>query len=323
MFFNIIKDIIVLFFKVETIFYYYNNNLFDTIFTLILFQGGKALLLKIRWQTVFLICILFIMSACSSYKTPIKIGINDWPPCELWYIAEEIGCFVDVPVEIHKFSTWSDSMKSLYLGKVDITHSTYFNTVLYDGKGEAAKIILVTETINGADGLVVKRSIKNMQNLAGKVIAVETETDEHFLLNKVLKSAGLTGHDVNIISTDSSEAGELFIKGEVDACFTYEPFLSRAAQGGNGEIVFKTSDELNYLDTLLARDRVLQERKEDYAKIVRAWYKAQEFVVENPDEAYEIMSAKAGMNYDEFKNFYEGLNFLAWMRTKRYFLPGK
>ena len=281
------------------------------------------MILKFRLHTVFLGCILFIMSACHQYETPIKIGINDWPPCELWYIAEEKGYFEDVPVEIHKFSTWSDSMKSLYLGKVDLTHSTYFNTVLHDGKGEAAKIILVSETINGADGLVVKKSIKNIQDLAGKTIAVETETDEHFLLDKVLKIAGLTELDVNIISTDSSEAAELFIRGEVDASFTYEPFLSRAAQGGNGEILFTTSDEVNYMDILLARDKVLQERKEDYAKIIRAWYKAQEFVIENPDEAYGIMSAKAGMDYDEFKEFYEGFKFFSLIENKELFSSGE
>ena len=272
---------------------------------------------------MFLGCILFIISACSSYKSPIKIGINDWPPCELWYIAEERGYFDDVLVEIHKFSTWSDSMKSLYLGKVDLTHSTYFNTVLHDGKGEAAKLILATETINGADGLVIRKSIKNIQDLVGKTIAVETETDEHFLLNKVLKSAGLTEFDVNIISTDSTNAGELFIMEEVDACFTYEPFLSRAAQEGNGEILFKTSDEVNYVDTLLARDSVLQERKGDYAKIIRAWYKAQEFVIENPEEAYEIMSAKAGMSYSEFKEFYEGFKFFSIIENKEMFSSGE
>ena len=281
------------------------------------------MILKIRWQAIFLACILFIITACGSYKTPIKIGINDWPPCELWYIAEEIGYFDDVPVEIHKFSTWSDSMKSLYLGKVDITHSTYFNTVLHDGKGEAAKIILATETINGADGLVVKKYIKRIQDLVGKTVAVETETDEHFLLNKVLKSAGLTELDVNIISTDSSEAAELFVRGEVDASFTYEPFLSKAAQDGNGKILFETTDGLNYVDTLLARDKILQERKEDYAKILRAWYKAQEFVIENPDEAYKIMSTKAGMNYEEFKEFYKGFKFFTLMENKEMFSSGE
>jgi len=272
-----------------------------------------------RIINLFLAVILILLTACNSYKEPIKIGIGNWPPCELWYIAKEKGYFGDTPVEIVRFSTWSDSMDSLYVGKIDLIHSSYFNTVYYDSRGESARIILSSDTINGADGLVVKNYIGRIQDLKGKKIAVELGTDEHFLLHKVLEKEGLKDTDVIILSVDSEEGMKRFISGEVDACFTYEPFLSRAADKGDGKITAVTDDTLNYISTLVARDEVLQKRKKDYANIIRAWYRAQQFVKDNPQEAFQLMASKEGMTYDEFKNFYEGFNFFSLEENKNIF----
>ena len=190
-----------------------------------------------RIINLFLAIILVVLSGCSSYKEPIKIGVDNWPSCELWYIAQAIGAFGDTPVEIVRFSTWTDNMDALYTGKTDLVSSTNFNTVYYSSRGEAAKIILASEIIYGADGLVVKDYIEDIQDLKGKKIAVEVGTDEHFLLYKVLKGEGLKEEDVTIISVDSKEGMRRFISGEVDATFTYEPYLSQAADKGDGKII--------------------------------------------------------------------------------------
>lgn len=209
--------------------------------------------------------LLFLsLTACRPGKEPIKIGINDWPPCELWYIAEEQGYFEDTQVEVIRFSTWRDSLVAFYLGETDIVSSSYFNTLYYDKKGEGARMILTVDTIEGGDGLVVKNYIENMQDLKGKKIAVELGTDEHFLLYKALKKIGLSGDEVIIIPATSKEGMEKFIFGEVDACFTYEPFMSRAATEGDGRITLTTADLPNYMiDVLLARNEVLEKRKKE------------------------------------------------------------
>ena len=272
-----------------------------------------------KLATLFLTIILIAASGCNSYREPIKIGVNNWPPCELWYIAQEKGYFNDTPVEIVRFSTWSDNMDSLYVGKTDLTHSTYFNAVYYETRGESAKILLSSETIHGADGFVVKDYIEGIQDLKGKKIAVEVGTDEHFLLHKVLTRGGLREEDVVIIPAGSEDGMRKFISGEVDATFTYEPFLSQAAEKGGGRIIASTSETLKLTDALVARNEVLESRKKDYVNIIRAWYMAQEFVRNNPQEAYQLMASKEKMTYEEFKNFYEGFNFFTLEENKDIF----
>ena len=274
---------------------------------------------NIKIINLFIAVVIFSLAACNSYKEPIKIGINNWPSCELWIIAQEKGYFGDTPVEIVRFSTWTDSLNSLYMGRTDLTSSTDFNTVYYSSRGEAAKIILSSETINGVEGLVIKDYVEGIQDLKGRRIAVEVGTDEHFLLYKVLSRRGLSEEDVTIVSVDSEEGMRRFIAGEVDASFNYEPFLSMAADRGEGRIVATTSDTLNYNSALVARDKVLQERKEDYVNIIKAWYRAQEFVRDNPQEAYELMASKEGTTYEDFKEFYESFYFFTLEENKAKF----
>ncbi|UUV17207.1 ABC transporter substrate-binding protein [Fusobacteria bacterium ZRK30] len=265
--------------------------------------------------------VLFLsLISCRKYEEPIKIGINDWPPCELWYIAEEQGYFEETKVEIIRFSTWADSLTAFYLGKTDIVSSSYFNTLYYDKKGEGGKIILTADMIEGGDGLVVKEFIEDLKDLKGKKIAVELGTDEHFLLHKVLEKIGLKEEDVTIIPATSKESMEKFILGEVEACFTYEPFMSQAATEGSGRVAITTEDMPNYVvDVLLARNEVLEKRKGDYSNIIRAWYKAQKFVKENPEEAYKIMSSKENINPEEFKLFYESFKMFSLEENKKIF----
>lgn len=263
-------------------------------------------------KTMIILLILgaILTTQCDTPKKTIRIGVNAWPPCEIWYIAEKMGYFGDTKVELVRFSAWTDNMQSLYTGKTDITHATYFNALYYLQKGEPGKIILTSDTIIGGDGLAVKTSIQTGAELKNKKIAVEVATDEHFLLFKTLKSYGLAPSDVTIIPTTSKEAMEKFIKGEVDACYTYEPFLSQAAQQGNGKILSTTKDFPGYMiDVLVGRTAVMEKRRKEYQDIITAWYRSQQYIKEHPDEAFKLMSELEPMEPKGFKGFFESFKF--------------
>jgi len=277
----------------------------------------------VRWifciVTVFF-AIPLIYTGCSAPdQPPIRIGVNAWPPCELWYIAADQGFFGDTRVELIRFSSWRDNMLSLYKGQTDITHASYFNALYYSEKGEKAKIILRTEIIEGGEGFVVKDTIENKEQLKGKRIAVETGTDEHFLLHKALDLFGLAPGDVTLISVPSVEASKKFIGNEVEACFTYEPFMSEAAGKGDGKIISTTSDYPGYMiDVLVGRSAAMEKRQKDFVAIVKAWYKARDFVRDHPDKAFPLMAANEKMTPADFKTFYNYFTFYSIDDNKAY-----
>jgi len=210
-------------------------------------------------------------------------------------------------------------MLSLYKGRIDITHASYFNALYYSDKGEEGKIILKTETIEGGDGFVVKDSIKNKDQFKGKTIAVETATDEHFLLYKALDLYGVDPKEINIVSAPSSEAAEMFINDKADAVFTYEPFMSKAKIKGNGRILSTTKDYPGYMiDVLVGRVSVMDKRKNDFTNIIGAWYKALDFVKKNPDKAFKLMAKNQNMKPEDFKNFFNYFTFYSLKENQKY-----
>lgn len=266
--------------------------------------------MKTKLLTIVVVIGMIVLGCARIESEPIKIGVNDWPPCEVWTIAQQNGYFKDIDVEIVRFTNWSDNMNSLYFGTTDITHATYFNSIYLSDKGEKAKLLMPIDTIVGRDGLVVSGDIKDISELKGKKIAVEIGTDEHFLLSKSLESANLTLEDVELILSTSKESIELLNDGKVSGAFTYEPYLSKGANEYGGNILFTTEEIPNHMvDVLVARENSLNEREEDYKIIVEAWYKSLEYIEENPKESFELMARNENMDPEVFGQFYNGFQF--------------
>ncbi|MCF7928663.1 MAG: ABC transporter substrate-binding protein [Spirochaetales bacterium] len=251
-----------------------------------------------------------VLGSCADDSVPIRIGVNDWPPCEVWYVAEEQGFFDDVEVEFVRYSVWRDNMSNFYKGKTDISHATYFNALYYHGKGEQAKITLTADTVLGSDGLVVRKGFRIPENLPGSRIAVEVNTDEHFLLNKMLQEHEVEEEELQIVPATSKGAMELFVAGEVDGCFTYDPYLSQAAEQGEGTIVWTTADAPGYMeDVLVVRSTSLRERERDIYTVFEAWYEALAYIREYPEYACPLMAENEGLSEDEFTPFFESFHF--------------
>jgi NitT/TauT family transport system substrate-binding protein len=251
-----------------------------------------------------------LVAGCAAPKAPFRIGVNAWPPCEIWYVAQQQGYFGSLPVQVVRFSAWTDNMASLYKGNLDLTHSSYFNTMYYSDKGAAARIVLVSDTLVGGDGLAVKAAIRTGSALKGKRVAVEVNTDEHFLLTRALASFGLAESDVTITSCTSIEAKDLFVAGEVDACFTYEPYLGQAAAEGGGTVLWTTEEQPDYMiDVLAARDDVVKKRAGDLRVVLAAWYKAQAWIAAHPSEAYALAAPHEDMSAADFGPFYESFTW--------------
>lgn len=281
-----------------------------------------------RIKAPFLACALILAASsllpgCAGEKRPLRIGINDWPPCAIWAIAEKEGFLKGTPIEVIHFENWSDSISSLYLGKLDFTHASYLNAIFYAGKGESAKIILSLDTIAGSDGLVLSNRLASPRDLVGARIAVEVDTDEHFLLYKALANFGVPSSSVKLVSTTSKDAARLFLAGEVEACFTYDPYLSEAAASGKGRMVWSTRDAPGYMvDVLVASDSVLKSRKADSARLTKAWFRSLEFIKAQPDKAFPVMAEALGMKLEDFRPFFEAFEFYSAEDNRRIFASG-
>ncbi len=266
---------------------------------------------------------LLLLSSCGPVR--VTVGINDWPPCELWYVARELGVDRRLGIELKlvRYPSWRSNMEAFYRGALDVSHASYFNAVYYSDRGTGGLIGAVSDTVIGADGMVMSRELRSVEELEGRTIGVEVGTDELYLLHLILRDSGLSLDSVTVRSLASAEAPEALRAGEVDAVVTYEPYLSRAAAGARlgpstREFPAAVRDVLVFSPSL-ARKRRLAER------VRTTWFDTVTWVSASPGNlaaACRLMAEAEGTDPAGFARLFSTFYFFDRRDNERLLAPG-
>ncbi|MBW4549951.1 MAG: ABC transporter substrate-binding protein [Aphanocapsa sp. GSE-SYN-MK-11-07L] len=249
---------------------------------------------------------LFITVACSTQNanqaTPLVSGTNNWVGYAGHHIAVEKGFFKEQDVNVQDlfFSSESEEQTAFLAQKLDIAWFTSGTAVQVAAKDPTAKIVYLIDYSNGGDG-IIGREIKSPMDLRGKTIAREDILFQKVLLRAYLSKEGLTEKDVAIKDMAAADAATAFASKQVDLAVSYEPYLRKAAQQGDGEVVFSTENTNLIADVVMIHDNVLQSRKADLKAYFRAVDKAVRLAIAADPEAMKITGDKLGISGEEVK----------------------
>lgn len=145
----------------------------------------------------------------------------------------------------------------------------------------------------GADVIVATKNIKTVADLKGKKIVCSEGTASHSLLLNTLDAAGLTGNDVEIITTGyGADVATAFKAGTADAAVVFCPDDDACIKDGPaGTHVLVSTKQINTLvtDGFLAHSGWLEKNPEKATKIAEAlmWANSE---MKNPETYKEICS---------------------------------
>jgi NitT/TauT family transport system substrate-binding protein len=198
------------------------------------------------------------------------------------------------------FQSASEEITAFLAGKVDLGWFTSGDAIQMIAKDPSIKMIYLVDYSNGSDG-ILGRGIKSPQDAKGKTVGRENILFERVLLQAYLQKAGLTEKDVVIKDLAAADAAAAFAAKKVDIAVSYEPYLSKAAKQGEGEVIFSTKNTNLIADVVVARDRIIQSRKADLQAYFRAVDKAVDLLNAGDAEGLKISGAKLGITGDEVK----------------------
>jgi NitT/TauT family transport system substrate-binding protein len=116
-----------------------------------------------------------------------------------------------------------------------------------------------------------------------------------FYVNVLLKEAGLSEAEIEVVDLPADKAAEAFMLQEVDAAVTWEPYLTQGRNVAHGHLLTDTSARPGLLgDCLATKPSIFNDRKEDFQAVARAWDAAVQHVEAHPDEANAIMARRMG-----------------------------
>lgn len=260
-----------------------------------------------RW--IFgLLFVFFLSQASSAFAESSKIRAGHFPnvthaPALIARASQhfETRMGEGVRVEWKTFNAGPEAIEALFAGAVDMLYVGPNPAVngFVRSRGEALRVI--AGVAGGGAGFVVREGagIERFENIKGKRVATPQKGNtQDVALRHLMKEKGLVskdrGGDVEVFHISGGDQITAFLKDQVDAIWTVEPWLTRLVSEANGKILFEEEElwpEGRYAATILVvRKKFMEEHPDWVQKWVSAHVEIIEWINDHYPEAKELFN---------------------------------
>lgn len=228
---------------------------------------------------------------------PIKVNIALNGKMGPLVIGRQKGWFdeefkaLNAKVEWSEFPSGPPLLESLASNRVDLSFLGDGALIAGIDKNLPFKVIAQTGTGESNVRILVQKNgdIKKIEDLKGKTVGVASGTTGHVYLIKALKAHGLTIDDVKLINLQPDDAQAAFESKQLDAWAVWNPYYLNNVEKGNA-IALEVNKKILAPGAVIARTGFAKEHPELVEAYLRAYKKAADWQIENPDEASQIYS---------------------------------
>jgi NitT/TauT family transport system substrate-binding protein len=232
-----------------------------------------------------------------SSDRPLKVGIVSWPGYAggivanggfkpnkdsiFWTKHHQLVEFVlleDVNVRAKLFARGGSDDVDIVWTTVDFWAN---ELPAFIESGVRAKAVLQVDWSHGGDAIVVDSTIRRIEDLKGKRVALALLTPSHWLLENALKQSALSEDEIaafmkTVVAKDASpDARADFVAGKVDAAVVWEPDVTEALNKRPGAhiLVSTRSPGLDRLiaDCMVARENFITQNPNAIQAFVSGW----------------------------------------------------
>jgi NitT/TauT family transport system substrate-binding protein len=230
-------------------------------------------------------------SSSSGGVQSVSMISNLWPGIAPFVVAHDQGLDKKNGVDLNiKFvEQLSDVTSAMGSGRADVAYSV--------GPGQAMtmlqaqipiKLLMIGDISIGGDQILGQPSISGMAALKGKTVGIEHATTGYPLLVDGLQHAGLSINDVNDIELSASQAAVALQSGQVDAAYTYQPYVNQTLAKGFKSL-YKAGDNPGIVsDLLIGRSDWVDSNPTAAEGVIKTWQDGLDYLKAHPQSAYQI-----------------------------------
>lgn len=201
-------------------------------------------------------------------------------------------------IELVKYGSWPELMDALNTGHVD--GASVLIELAMKAKEQGVGVKAVALGHKDGNVVVVSKNINNVTDLKGKKFAIPHRQSSHnILLGQMLKNAGLSYKDVNIVELPPPEMPAALAQGQIAGYSVAEPFGAKSVALNTGKVLFE-SNELwkdSICCSLVLSDKFISSNKALAKNVVSGYSEAGEYIGSHKDEANTI--AKKYLKLDD------------------------
>ncbi len=280
-------------------------------------------------------------AASSKESDQVRVRVNIWVGCAAGLVANggldtaPGSIFHDkgLKVSFKIIDDWTEGAAALATNNVDVMLTTADvwakDQGQFEEKGFNARAFFMVDWSRGADGVIGRQGINNIEGLAGKTVAFAPYTPSHFLLWNGLKGSGLSTEQRNEIfskavhTKDGIEPATLFAQQKVDAAVAWDPDMSDAVAKRPGAKKIYDTRIANKLiaDILVVSDRFAASSPQTLVKFVEGWLEGVAFIKAQPARAHTLIGTIKDFNIpgDLAKAMLEGVKLAGYADNQAFF----
>lgn len=142
--------------------------------------------------------------------------------------------------------------------------------------------------------------IESIKDLKGKNVAATMGTDPFIFLVRALDSEGLTINDITLTNLQHADGDSALVSGDVDAWAGLDPHMAKLELEENAQLFFRNAD-LNTYGFLNVRQEFADKYPEYVNKVIELYERARNWVLENPEEAAQLLAEEADIDLEVAK----------------------
>ena len=209
------------------------------------------------------------------------------------WLEERLGA----TIEWFTYNAGPSAIEAIFARSLDVTYIGPSPVLNAYAKSKGAEPRILAGAANGGSALVVRPAsgILKPEDFRGKKVATpQLGNTQDVQARAWLVEHGFkvtqTGGDVSVIPTANADQLGLFAKGEIDAVWTAEPWVSRLELEGGAQVYLE--DRETNVTMLVARAAFLTEQGELVKKLTTAHRELTDWITAHPAEAKELIKAE-------------------------------
>ena len=262
-------------------------------------------------KKVYGLCMLLLLTACGDkYVEPLVFGAVTWPGYEPAYVARELGYLDEKNIHLAEFTNTTEVLRAFRNGKLHIAGLTLDEALELRKDIPDLQIFLAADFSNGADMLMARRDIGNLNQLKGKRIGVEKTALGAYFLSLILQEAHLSGKDIQIVSLPLDEHVSAFRAGRVDAIVTFGLVVDALKREGAGVLFDSSKVPGKIVDTLVVRASDADEHEMQLHEFTHAWFRGLAAIRQDHAHTYSFMAQREQVSEAEIVATLGGLQLI-------------
>lgn len=241
------------------------------------------------------------------------VGVRDAQISSQQIIADKLGYFKEEGLNVTSqlIESGPDIGPMVAGGSAPVSIQTNFMDIILKSTDIPVKIIAPLAQIAGTQAVVGAKGLelKSAKDLEGKTIGIPSGADVMIAINNMAKELGVDASKIKYVNLAPSDAVVALEKGDIDALAAWEPFITKAIQGGGKFLFSGTKSELpdkqgdvNWMSvhtTIQVSDDFIKKNPNTLKAVLRALKKATDYINDNREEAIKILAPELHLGEEE------------------------